>query len=211
MNQLIRWVLRLVIFFSVAICVVRLLGSRQAANPFFAAIFSNPDGSPCEQPCMFGVRPGKMSESEAVAILKAHPLTRGFDSSTVGHAYFMGSVFNVEVGTDAAYIALSFNDEVPGLQQNGMQLSRPSWADVLFYFGRPDRVLSFFSPATLDTVYPRQGVFTRFTARFQDRASPADPLQMISIAQADDSQQPTYLGGHWQGFTDIFRYLVPFE
>jgi hypothetical protein len=39
------------------------------------ALFTNPDGSPCAQPCLFGVRPGKTTLDDALKILDRHPLT----------------------------------------------------------------------------------------------------------------------------------------
>ncbi len=40
----------------VAIAGARVIGSTQPRSAI-AAIFTNPDDSPCEMPCMFGIRP----------------------------------------------------------------------------------------------------------------------------------------------------------
>ncbi len=41
-------------------------------------IFTNPDGTACDRPCLFGVRPGQTSYAEAVTTLHAHPFPRDF-------------------------------------------------------------------------------------------------------------------------------------
>ncbi len=42
-------------------------------------LFINPDGTPCDQPCLLGVQPGKTPYSDVFAILRAHPLTCDFN------------------------------------------------------------------------------------------------------------------------------------
>src|SRR5262245_25098994 len=63
----------LILFFAVAIVAVRLVGSTQPRPALFSVLFTNSDGSPCEMPCMFGVRPGKMTVDKAISLLKGHP------------------------------------------------------------------------------------------------------------------------------------------
>jgi hypothetical protein len=43
-----------------------------------SGIFSNPDGSPCQQSCLFGIHVGETQMLDAAAILEMHPLTRNF-------------------------------------------------------------------------------------------------------------------------------------
>jgi hypothetical protein len=39
-------------------------------------LFTNPDGSACKMPCLFGIRPDEMHVGEALDMLRTHPLTR---------------------------------------------------------------------------------------------------------------------------------------
>src|SRR5713101_8684360 len=55
------------------ILAVRLVSNNQP-NPL-SALFTNPDGSPCVKPCLFGVRPGETTLDDALKILDRHPLT----------------------------------------------------------------------------------------------------------------------------------------
>src|SRR3954464_5587628 len=43
----------------------------------FADVFTNPDGSACKMPCMFGIRLNETKFEDAVSLLKQHPLTEG--------------------------------------------------------------------------------------------------------------------------------------
>src|SRR5258708_39728876 len=73
--RFIRIALALTIIFSGTILTSRFVGASQA-NPI-AVLFTNPDGSPCQMPCLFGVRPGEMTVEEGLEVLDKHPLTHG--------------------------------------------------------------------------------------------------------------------------------------
>jgi len=60
------------------VTVGRWLGYTQSPN--LALLFTYPDGTPCQRPCLFGIRPGQSSYAQAVALLQFHPLTHGFSS-----------------------------------------------------------------------------------------------------------------------------------
>ena len=75
--RLIRVSIALVGIFFGAILVTRLVGGTQP-NPI-AVLFTNPDGSPCEMPCLLGVHPGATTLDEGVKILDQHPLTHGME------------------------------------------------------------------------------------------------------------------------------------
>lgn len=55
---------------------VRLVGETLPASPL-ALVFSDPDGTRCATPCIFGVRPGETSGEQARLLLGANELTRG--------------------------------------------------------------------------------------------------------------------------------------
>ncbi len=66
----------LVLAFIGAVCGMRLLGGARPSP--LSALFTNPDGTPCSHPCLFGIRPGISDQAEAAALLAAHPLMRTF-------------------------------------------------------------------------------------------------------------------------------------
>src|SRR5258708_19796166 len=75
----------LTIIFSGTILTSRIVGATQA-NPI-AVLFTNPDGSPCQMPCLFGVRPGETTLDEGLQILDKHPLTHGMSRKNLIHAH----------------------------------------------------------------------------------------------------------------------------
>src|SRR5579859_475753 len=66
-----------------AAAIIALMGAALLSRAVGAAspspldiLFTNPDGSPCQMPCLFGVRPGQMTVDQAQQLLEQHPLTR---------------------------------------------------------------------------------------------------------------------------------------
>ena len=59
---------------AVAVFTMRLIGGAQPLPT--VTLFTNPDGTPCKRPCLFGIEPGKTTREEAVALLKAHPILK---------------------------------------------------------------------------------------------------------------------------------------
>src|SRR5712692_773168 len=76
MPRFYRAVLVLLLIFASVTLAMRMIGGARAAA--FATVFTNPDGSPCQRPCLFGIRPGKTTAEEAVALLKSHPFLRDY-------------------------------------------------------------------------------------------------------------------------------------
>ena len=81
MRRLVLLSLGLSILFAAATAFTRVLGRPESS--LFVGIFTNPDGSPCKPPCMFGIRPGETSINDGIAMLTAHPLTRHFTVSSL--------------------------------------------------------------------------------------------------------------------------------
>src|SRR5258708_27495901 len=75
--RLIRVSIALIGILFGVILVTRMVSGTQP-NPI-AILFTNPDGSPCQMPCLLGVRPGATTLDEGVQILDQHPLTHGME------------------------------------------------------------------------------------------------------------------------------------
>src|SRR5205085_11210708 len=75
-----RVILILLIAFAAAILSVHLAASRQGS--VVGMLFTNPDGSPCERDCLFGIRPGITTHEEAIALLNRHPLLENVDGAS---------------------------------------------------------------------------------------------------------------------------------
>ena len=86
---------------SGAILAIHLIGGL-FPNPI-AVLFTNPDGSPCQMPCLFGVRPGVMTLDEGLRVLDQHPLTRAMQAKASGRSVFL---YGAE-----AWINLAFTED----------------------------------------------------------------------------------------------------
>ena len=74
------------VYFSFAAAFVLLLGmvaplriAAVASTPRVNYLFTNADSSACQRPCLFGVRPGRVSFRQAVKLLAHHPLIYDMD------------------------------------------------------------------------------------------------------------------------------------
>src|SRR5215471_18515199 len=76
MPRFLRVILAFLFVFASMLLAVRMIGGMRTAK--FAIVFTNRDGSPCKGPCLFGIRPGETTVSEAVALLKSHPFMLKF-------------------------------------------------------------------------------------------------------------------------------------
>jgi hypothetical protein len=81
MFRILRLTLALVGSLIVLVLTVRLIGNAQPSP--LALLFTNADGTPCQQPCLLGVQPGKLSTEQAISLLKKHPLMRGVQADIV--------------------------------------------------------------------------------------------------------------------------------
>src|SRR5262249_50436568 len=66
-------------------------GSSQQPSSVLA-LFTKPDGTPCERPCLFGVQPGITSFDQALALLRAHPFTHRFEPNLAGDILRLGNL-----------------------------------------------------------------------------------------------------------------------
>lgn len=73
MFRILRVSLVIVVGLAAATFAAQVLGQAQPSP--LAPLFTNPDGKRCEMPCLFGIRPGLTTRSEAIALFKAHPFT----------------------------------------------------------------------------------------------------------------------------------------
>src|SRR5215510_283258 len=84
MNSLFRGAVVSSFLFALTILSFRLIGNlSHTPLTSLAQLFSEPDGSACVEPCLFGIRPGVTTYNQVVAILKRHPLTRGYALSQI--------------------------------------------------------------------------------------------------------------------------------
>ncbi len=70
MFRLFRLTLALLIISGTMTLAARLAGTTQPSP--LTPLSTSPNGNPCDHPCLFGIRPGKMTIDEAIAVVKTH-------------------------------------------------------------------------------------------------------------------------------------------
>jgi len=153
MGRLIRLTLILVLLTASMIVTVRLFGGTRPSP--LTMVFSYPDGTPCQQSCLFGIRPGDTSAVDAMAFLQAHPLLRSFTIVMQGPTFRMtnlgatgseksGATIVFQVGRNGLVDAIALLDDPQAQSMNANMmgfLGMPvSLGDALLAWGAPDRV-----------------------------------------------------------------------
>ncbi|MEP7285437.1 MAG: hypothetical protein ABI947_06690 [Chloroflexota bacterium] len=75
MIRILRLVTVLTATLAALIAIVLAIGATQPSP--ILPLFTDPDGSACQMPCLFGVRPGVTLYKDAVLLLHSHPLLQG--------------------------------------------------------------------------------------------------------------------------------------
>jgi hypothetical protein len=171
--------------------------TRQQPPPVLT-IFTNPDGTPCDRPCLFGVQPGLTSFDRAVELLRAHPFTASFEPNLAGDIFRQGST--------RVIIAWGLGDD----RVSSIELvipNHPDWGSlgqIIAVLGSPDHILidgkdilSYYRAGQLDFVHAH---------RQAGHINPDDELVAI-VVQEQASDASSY-AVPWHGFSAIERYRL---
>ncbi len=93
-----------------AILLTFVLGTRTRSKPL-SILATNPQGTPCDGWCLFGVEPETMSFVRGQYLLTTHPLVHGLDIIPANtYEYFIGQ--DVDVAHGPGYAAVQFHEPV---------------------------------------------------------------------------------------------------
>lgn len=215
MLRLFRLALGSMLLITAGVVAARFVGSTQTSA--LAALFTNPDGTACELPCLFGVRPGQTRAAEAIALLELHPLTRHF-------AITGRDPYRIQ-GEGDRIVMVSFNQSTDGLvaditlaayvRYGQYHSGAPSMAgygalgDLLSIFGTPDFVqLTTGGDPVLG--YAKHGIeiaSARARAGMR-RMTVDDELRRIVLFKAEKCSLDafSYMFPRWLGFAHFSRY-----
>jgi len=132
-------VLGLVIGLYILIFAARAIAAQQPSA--LAEIFTNPDGSPCEMPCMFGVRPGVTTFERALTIFHEHPLTRNLKPPTLTTGYSESHAL-VFVGASGGVILYSDTQSNPVVETMLICFSLDAVREYTITLGQEDIPIS---------------------------------------------------------------------
>lgn len=209
---MLRFVLRillLIMMLSTLLFTARVIGQTHPAPSLFAVIFTNPDGSPCEMPCMFGVRPGEMSRQQAIAILKKHPVTQ--DMKLVADESRTSTVFesdgiSIGMGFNAEWIDITFTNSPSAALLRKYDGSLGRAIEVL---GVPEQVrdeesLPDATPTRL--IYPSRALGLGYQRSYPGYMLPDDMPRYIMVSAKLKALAADPYGLPWKGFGYAARY-----
>lgn len=221
MTRLIRWLLSLIgtiaILTTLCILIARGVGDRVPLS--MAIWFTNPDGSACPTPCLFGVRPGVTDRETAIRTLQAHPFSHDFDLITL-------IPFRLE-RDGGSILMISFNTTPDGIIDEITLLNfvryvvpldaRPSPAigtlgEVVALFGAPEFVQLSTGGDPTFLYGDKQLIFSvgRAGLRSSGGLSVTMPISRFTVyrrAACSGSAFP-YVFLEWRGLTTLPRYYA---
>jgi hypothetical protein len=163
---------------------------------------------------MFGVRPGKTTQSEAITILKAHPMTSGLELGDEGVVFTLnGPNFSVQVVLDyvvldaiqAINIEFNHNASTPiYLPEKRILSTKITLGEIINYFGLPDKAYTMWG-ASLSHVSKDYTFYTAYNMpNLNDHISPNELLNSIGVSPVADASSEAW--NSWRGFTRVDYY-----
>lgn len=187
---LIRITLPLILTCAGSIGISRLVGRAQPVPN--DVLFTNPDGTPCESPCLFGIQPGQTPYRGAVALLQTHAFTHCFTANLEGDILgddTMAVMLQSDSESEIAYIELwSRAEEAPIAEA-------ASLGQLLYTLGTPDLVQN--NGATIRLYYFGRRLMLNYRHRVPYRIDATDAFDSL-IVYAKPPEVPSD-GLPWRG------------
>jgi hypothetical protein len=208
--------LRYIVFLSFIAAVIllatRLLGGTRPALAL-ATIMSKPDGTACDRPCLFGVRPGETSFEQATQILNSHPLTHDAKWSDDHTLQLTGPSAYVafSLTSDELIDSITFTDNLDdsGIPVPGSLVDTITLGELILAFGKPNVALpgsNYFVPG-----FPDVGIIAAAARPSNLRAfvKAGTPVNMIMIYVVRPCPKNfNYFVHPWIGFKPFVKYYA---
>ena len=189
--KIFRVMLSMIAAVTVAIVGARLVGGVGQPLGFFASMFlTNPDGSLCAQPCLFGIRPSVTSYADIPRIINMHPVAHYMAQPMVqtrsgwpgnGFTFMALKDINSKRGDDATSLYVFFNSEArPGKPAPEPRLSL-TVGQVIAFLGMPFATDEYGENAWLYYPGNRLIVEIKVVSRDLNHLDSTDPDPVISI------------------------------
>jgi hypothetical protein len=205
----------LIVILAALVFAARVAGRTQPLPTL--PLITNPDGSPCKLPCLFGIRPGETTTGEAVRILARHPLTRNlfFDADQMVFSGTDAAVFidwrgSVVTAVGLTLIGPGFNQYASPQRDLVAACSLASLGNVVNIVGEPDTIGTTGSSGFFYTNYVSASMSFRHSARTNRGYRQIDPTgrfaSVMVFAPTDDAQLYIWNFPSWRGFASLERY-----
>ncbi len=212
MFNLSRLTLGLILSLTAVLVGVRLVATLQPprADSLLRIMLTNPDGSSCERPCLFGIHPGVAQQADDEKRLARFSWIRDVTLSQSD----LEAWFDI-AGQNATFFASS-NSRVAfyleiwdGFVPQPVSFPQPSLGDVLATFGVP-RLANWKNDA-LELWYKDRNMFIWCYPTYSALNSSIDPatqIQGIAIYPSEAFALKEFQNIEWHGFVSIQKYAV---
>jgi hypothetical protein len=190
---------------SMVMAAVRWIGGTQPLS--LAAWFTNPDGTPCPYPCLFGIRPGVTRYEDALALIRSHPVTRHMRLTPSSGS----QALQINDDSVAFFVYRDRNNRVESIfttpsYRNGVTDLPLGLGDVIAVLGIPDSI-PMRDSQNLPTsfAYPELGISfsaINWNSPYMDLSQ---PYFAFSVGQRWSEQHPDAVP--WVGFGSRERYV----
>jgi len=130
-------------------------------SDILSTLFSYPNGSTCEHPCILGIQPGLTTPNQAIELMKTHPFTKGnairqsqYKNSAANQSQYKGQYYvNVALDKNSLSMKVDYitnqvlevgliSEGINGLGFIGINIGGMDvrWEDALSYLGSPEVV-----------------------------------------------------------------------
>jgi hypothetical protein len=170
-------------------------------------------GTACDQPCLFGVRPGETSVEQAVLILNSHPLTR--------EAKWLND-HTLQLTGPAAYVAFSltsdelidsitFTDNLDdsGIPVPGSLVDSITLGELILAFGTPNVALpgsNYFVPGFPDVGIIAAAARPSNLKTFVKASTPVNIIMIYVVRPCPKNND--YIVHPWMGFKTFNKYFA---
>ena len=210
MLKLFRLILALILVLTAGIIAARLIGESQPPGTalLLHVMFTNPDGSACEKPCMFGIHPGIEQQREDAQRLAQFSWMHSVDltgGDVTGWFDISGqnATFSAPFDSNIAWYLETSDDFV----RQQTSFSQPMLGDILATFGVPTLVNWKSNNLTLWYANEKMYIWCDITFLYPDGSiSPSLPIDGIIIFSSETDGMGNFKEIGWRGFTNIGRY-----
>jgi hypothetical protein len=169
---------------------VAAIARREPLSNFARLFMTNPNGSLCRPPCLFGIRPGSTTYRNGIARMHAHPIARYFVPPMKAlMPSWSGRNFSFVIGTHngeeepsskitSLYMAFSDRLGQPGAKVDPLVLTA---GDVLRYLGAPASLAVQGNIARLHYPDSRLIITVALSSRDANDLDSADPVLVVHM------------------------------
>lgn len=198
--------------FILGILLSGLVGRFRPAM-FLNTFMTNPDGTACDRPCVFGIYPGVTTDELANHILDTHPLMRGSNSIPNTHLWLLSDkktylAIGLTENKLVDNVILTDTPADSGVPVPGALVDSSLLGEYILKFGKPIVGLPGSNYFVIE--YPNMGIIAAVARplNLHEFVAPESQMALLMISDLSACSKSFSLPlHHWLGFKKMIRYF----